>query len=106
MDWPNELKTLLDSRKMSQREFAAMIGMSSTFISDVIKGDKPASPMLKLQVLDMRGYDLASEAVLRMLLPKDVAEELVKKEKDRSRAILDAKIAGSPPDEEMGRARA
>lgn len=83
MDWPKEIKKLMDDRKWSMRELAQKVDMSATYIGDVI-GGKPASPKLKLRILDMRGYDMASAAVLRMLLPKEVAEELVEKEKERA----------------------
>lgn len=83
MDWPTEIRTLMIDRKWSQRDLAAEVGMSPTYIGDVLAG-KPASPTLKMRILDKRGYDLASAAVLRMLLPKDVAEELVTRERQRA----------------------
>lgn len=102
MDWPNEIRTLMEDRDLSQRELATKIGMSATYIGDVL-GGKPASPMLKLKILDMRGYDLASAAVLRLLLPKEVAEELVAKEKLRARANMKVKRkSGAAADEECG----
>lgn len=99
MDWPAEIRTLMDDRDLTQRALAEQIGMSATFVGDVLAG-KPASPLLKLRVLDMRGYDLASAAVLRMLLPNEVAEELVKKEKARARAnSRKKKLSGNQVDD-------
>lgn len=83
MDWPAEIRKLMEDRDWTQRALAEKVKMSPTYIGDVLAG-KPASPMLKLRVLDMRGYDLASAAVLRMMLPNEVAEELVTKEKERA----------------------
>jgi transcriptional regulator with XRE-family HTH domain len=90
MDWSKEIRQLMTDRDWSVRQFAKKVEMSASYISDVTNG-KPASPMLKLKVLDMRGYDLASAAVLRMLLPKDVAEELVQKEKMRAKILEEEK---------------
>jgi transcriptional regulator with XRE-family HTH domain len=83
MDWPTEIRTLMQDRNWTQRELAAKVGMSATYIGDVLGGEMP-SPKLKLRVLDMRGYDLASAAVLRMILSRDVAEELVSRERKRA----------------------
>lgn len=83
MDWPQEIRKLMKDRDWSLRQFAMKVEMSPTYVSEVL-GGKPASPMLKLRVLDMRGYDLASAAVIKMLLPKEVADELVEKEKKRA----------------------
>lgn len=105
MDWPNEIQTIMKSRKLSLREFAKLVDMSPTFISDVMKG-KPASPMLKLHVLDMRGYDLASQAVLKMLLSKEVAEKLVEKERDRGRSLVEARLAEKESRDDGAEARA
>ncbi len=87
LNWPDEINTLMQDRNWSLRQLAARVEMSPSYLSDVMSG-KAASPMLKLRILDMRGYDLASSAVLKMLLPKEVAEELVEKEKLRAHASL------------------
>ena len=87
MNWPEEIKLLMRDRDWSLRQLAVRVNMSATYLSDVIAG-KSASPTLKLRILDMRGYDLASSAVLKLLLPKEVAEELVVKEKQRAHASV------------------
>jgi len=38
------LKSLLEEKKMSQRELAARTAVSSSYISSIIKGDRPISP--------------------------------------------------------------
>jgi len=40
----HSLKSLLEENKMSQRELSARTAVSSSYISSVIKGDRPISP--------------------------------------------------------------
>lgn len=89
MEWKAEIKKVMEDRDISMRQFAILVGMSSTYINDVLTKDKPASPMLKLRILDVRGYDLASAAVLRLLLSTDVVEELMKKQKLRTKQNIE-----------------
>lgn len=85
LNWPDEIKKLCESRGWSVRQLAADFGMNHTFIQDVANGKRPASPILKLRIIDRKGYDLGRDEILELLLSTDVAEEFLKWDKQRSK---------------------
>lgn len=75
MDWQKAINQLAEDRKISIRQLAADLGVSQQFLNDVARGSKPASPMLKLKVLDRLGYDLTRDTLL-LIFPDDIAQAI------------------------------
>lgn len=82
MDWPKLINETLERRGLSVRALAVELGISDVFLGAVRKGAQPASPMLKFKLLDMLGYDMTRDVLLK-LLPDEVANSIHKKEIER-----------------------
>jgi len=79
MDWEEAIRELLRARNLSLRQLATEFGMGNVYLSEVARGAKPASPMLKLKILTAQGRPLGREELIS-LLPDDVAAEVRKRE--------------------------
>ena len=75
MDWQEAIQQLLQTKRFSLRQLAIEIGIGNVYLSEVARGAKPASPMLKLRILRSLGRRIGKEELI-MLLPEDVAEEV------------------------------
>ncbi len=82
MNWPEIIEKLLEERQLSLRGLAASLDLSHVYLSAVRKGTQPASPMLKFKLLDMLGYDMTRDVLLK-LLPDEVANSIHKKDIER-----------------------
>lgn len=78
MNWEDAIRELLQSKKMSLRQLAIEFGMGNVYLSEVARGSKPASPMLKLKIITALGQPLGREEII-LLLPDDVAAEIRKR---------------------------
>ena len=79
MNWEDAIRELLQSKNMSLRQLATEFGMGNVYLSEVARGSKPASPMLKLKIITALGHPLGREEII-LLLPDDVAAEIRKRE--------------------------
>ena len=70
---------LLQSKNMSLRQLAVEFGMGNVYLSEVARGSRPASPMLKLKILTAMGRPLGREELI-LLLPDEVAAEVRKRD--------------------------
>jgi transcriptional regulator with XRE-family HTH domain len=78
MNWEEAISELLQTKKMSLRQLAVEFGMGNVFLSEVARGSKPASPMLKLKILTALGRSIGREELI-LMLPDDVAAEVRKR---------------------------
>lgn len=62
---------------MSLRQLAIEFGMGNVYLSDVARGARPPSPMLKLKIFRALGRRIGREELI-FLLPDDVAAEVRK----------------------------
>lgn len=85
MDWPAEIKKLTVQRKWSMRQLALDIGVSQQFLNEVARGVKPASPMLKLKIMGLLGYDLSRDNLID-IFPDDVANAI--RDMDIKRSLI------------------
>ena len=72
MNWQKAIQQLLKQRKLSLRQLAIELEIGNVYLSEVARGSKPASPMLKLKLLVAMERPLGREELIQ-LLPDDVA---------------------------------
>lgn len=101
MDWPEKINELAAERRCSIRQLAADLGVSQQFLSEVVRGVKPASPMLKIKVLDRFGYDLTRD-ILIDIFPNDIAEQIRKVDIERGIKRAEHKAMKNDGKEEGG----
>ncbi len=77
MNWAEAIKELQDKKNLSLRQLSTEFGMGHVFLSEVARGSRPASPMLKLKILTALGRSLGRQELI-LLLPDDVANEVLR----------------------------
>ncbi len=75
MDWQKIIRELAQKRGMSLRQLAIEMEIGNVYLSEVARGAKPASPMLKLKLLTATGQPLGRDELIS-LLPDDVAAQI------------------------------
>ncbi|WP_157896556.1 helix-turn-helix domain-containing protein [Acidovorax carolinensis] len=90
-DWVSDIITLRDERGLNNTEFAAELGISQPFLSDVLNRKKAVSWPLKIAIWSRKNYDLSRDSLLN-LLPEDLSAELKEIDRERGRRRA-AKIA-------------
>jgi HTH-type transcriptional regulator / antitoxin HigA len=83
----HSLKSLLEEKQMSQRELAARTALSSSYISSVIKGDRPISPGFACKLEQV--FKISAEAIMYHQVKRDL--EIIKEE-DYDTVEKDTKI--------------
>lgn len=66
----HSLKSLLEEKQMSQRELAARTAVSSSYISSIIKGDRPISPGFACKLEQV--FAISAEAILYHQVKRDL----------------------------------
>ena len=72
----HSLKSLLEENKMSQRELSARTAVSSSYISSVIKGDRPISPGFACKLEQV--FAISAEKIMYHQVERDL--KLIKEE--------------------------
>jgi transcriptional regulator with XRE-family HTH domain len=83
-DWVADIITLRDERGMNNTEFAAELGISQPFLSDVLNRKKAVSWPLKIAIWSRKNYDLSRDSLLN-LLPEELSAELKEIDRERGR---------------------
>lgn len=78
-DWVEDLILLIAASGMRHGEFAASIGVHSSYLSNVVHGKNTVTWPIKLAVWNMRRYDLSENSIFNLLAP-DVSLALRKYE--------------------------
>ena len=83
MDWQELIQSLLSEKQMSLRQLAIELRMGNVYLSEVARGAKPASPLMKVRLLRAAGRVIGPKELM-LLLPDEVAEEIRLGERKRS----------------------
>ncbi|CAJ0733953.1 helix-turn-helix domain-containing protein [Ralstonia mannitolilytica] len=73
MDWQQAIKDLAEKRGWSMRQLAGDLGVSATYLHDVLHGKRPASLALRIKLAGRLGWNKTSD-LLAELLPDDAAK--------------------------------
>ena len=80
MNWQDAIRQLCELKGKSLRQLAIEFDMGNVYVSEVARGVRPPSPMLKLKVLRALGRRIGKEELI-LLLPDDVGAEVRKLQK-------------------------
>lgn len=75
MNWADALNQLAASKELSLRKLAPLLGFRHVYVSEVARGIKPASPLLRVRILAALGHQFCRDDLM-LVLPDDVADEI------------------------------